>query len=189
MGEAEPPGIRHGELPLQGLWNYAPMQFDDFSILYMVNEHDDGQRLMDEAVRIWADPAREPEWLGSPAHEHELIPGTRRIRSSLLRFPGAPEGEMKVRVTPLTELHVGVGTGYGFDADWRHGMYQGELVVQGLTLDVEKDADRMIGLVDACSRFDLEGPKGACTGYGLHEYMFLGPFTRYGLRDFGDGAP
>ena len=60
VGEAEPPGIRQGEGQMGGMWNYSPMQFDDYSILYIVNEADDGERVLEEAVRIWNDPAREP---------------------------------------------------------------------------------------------------------------------------------
>ncbi|HKA92945.1 MAG TPA: hypothetical protein VKE97_04020, partial [Acidimicrobiia bacterium] len=60
VGEAEHPGIRQGEGQLGGMWNYAPMQFPEFSLLYILNEQDDGERPTEEAVRIWADPAREP---------------------------------------------------------------------------------------------------------------------------------
>jgi hypothetical protein len=188
VGEPEPPGVRAGRLPLEGLWNYAPMQFEEFSLLYLVNEHDDGRRPIQEAVRVWPDPARPPEPLGRPAFEHALRRGTRVVERSVLRFPEAPGGPIAVRVTPLVDLHVGVGTGYGFDADWRHGMYQGPLAVQGLVLDVEKDGERCVGLVDAAARFDLEGPGGPAVGYGLHEYLFLGPFRRYGLEGLLEGA-
>ena len=189
VGEPEHPGIRQGELPLDGLWNYAPMQFEDFSILYIVNERDSGERPLEEAVLLPADPEKEPVWLGRPEFEHVLRKGTRLVERSTLRFPEAPGGAIDVAVTPLLEMYVGVGTGYGFDPDWRHGMYQGPLVVQGLALDMEEDRDRMVGLVDTCARFELTGPSGAATGYGLHEYFFLGPFRKYGLRDFADGAP
>src|SRR5262245_51265900 len=89
VGEAEPPGVRQGEGQMVGLWNYAPMQFDDFSILYMVQEEPDGKRTIEEAIRVWNDPSREPEWLGRPEYEHELVEGgARMIESpSLLRFP------------------------------------------------------------------------------------------------------
>ena len=80
---------------------------------------------------------------------------------------------------------MGIGTGYGFDADWRHGMYQGPLVVQGLTLDTEADEQKLWGLCDNAARFEI----GALVGYGLHEYGFFGPFDRYRLPGFMDGAP
>jgi hypothetical protein len=184
VGEAEHPGIRQGELQLDGMWNYAPMQFDDFTILYICHERNNGERPLEEAVRIWNDPARETEWLGRPESEHVFRKGTRYIEHSTLSFPEAPGGHLDVKVTPLLECYVGIGTGYGFDADWRHGMYQGKLVVQGVELDTVDDAEKLWGLCDNVARFET----GSEAGYGLFEYGFFGPFDRYGLKGFNEGA-
>lgn len=180
VGEHEPQGIHEGTQIMKGMWNYAPMQFDDFSILYIVNEHDDGTRELEEAVRVWNDPEREPEWLGAPEHEHNVVvkqPYTTFIDRSVLRFPDAPEGPLEIKVTPLTHVWVMVGTGYGLEADWKHGMYQGELKVEHMTLDMNDDKDRMFGLVDNAARFELNGE----VGYGLFEYGFFGPFSKYDI--------
>jgi hypothetical protein len=64
VGEPEPAGIRGAEGQMTGMWNYSPMQFEDHSILYILNETNAGERPLEEAVRIWSDPARPPEWLG-----------------------------------------------------------------------------------------------------------------------------
>jgi hypothetical protein len=187
VGEPEPPGIREGELVLSGLWNYAPMQFPNFSLLYIVNETDSGERVLEEAVRIWPDPERPPEHLGRPEHEHTLEPGTRRIAHSLLRFPHAPGGELSVRVTPLIDAYIAVGTGYGIDLDWRHGMYQGPLKVEGFVRPVAEIASfGQYALVDQLARFETNHGE---VGYGLHEFGFWGPFRRYGLNDAFSGAP
>jgi hypothetical protein len=185
VGEPEHPGIRQGELQLDGMWNYAPMQFDGFTILYICNERNSGERPLEEAVRIWSDPALEPEALGRPESEHVFRKGTRYIERSILSFPHAPGGGLEVKVTPLLECYVGIGTGYGFDADWRHGMYQGDLVVQGVALDAVDDAEKLWGLCDNVARFEL----GSEVGYGLFEHGFFGPFDRYGLKGFNEGAP
>ncbi|GIW45115.1 MAG: hypothetical protein KatS3mg077_2397 [Candidatus Binatia bacterium] len=186
VGEPEHPGIRQNEGQLTGLWNYAPMQFSDYAILYMVNEHEDGQRPLEEAVRIWVDPARAPEPLGRPEHCHHLIPGTRMIQSSRLLFPQAPGGKLEIEVTPLLNAYVAVGTGYGMEPDWRHGMYQGPLVVQGFERPIEEVASfGQYGLVDQVARFTTN--EGA-VGYGLHEFGFWGPFRPYGLADAFSGA-
>ena len=184
VGEAEPPGIHVGEPSMDGMWNYAPMQFDDFSLLYICNERNNGKRLLEEAMRIWRDPEREPEWLGRPESEHVLRKGTRYIESSTISFPDAPGGGLEVKVTPLIECYVGFGTGYGFEADWRHGMYQGELVVQGVEFDTVDDAETLWGLCDNVARFEM----GSEVGYGLFEHGFFGPFDRYGLKGFNEGA-
>ena len=108
------------------------------------------------------------------------------MASSTLSFPEAPGGQLDIEVTHLVECHIGIGTGYGFDADWRHGMYQGDLVVQGLTLDTEADSDKLFGIVDCVARFEVVGGGDPGVGYGLHEFMFLGPHQRYGFESFMD---
>jgi hypothetical protein len=143
-----------------GMWNYAPMQFDDFSILYIVHEEPDGKRPMEEAIRIWSDPAREPEWLGRPEFEHTLVPGTRMISEpSRLSFPHAPGGAIEVKVVPLTHAFIAVGTGYGMDADWRPRHVPGSRsVVQGKEMD--DGGARVVGVVRR------GGPRGALRALG-----------------------
>ncbi len=182
VGEKEPEGI-HGSTPvMEGMWNYAPMQFDDYSILYIVNEHNNGERVLEEAVRVWNDPAREPEWLGRPEHEHNVTipqPYTTFMDGSTLHFPEAPGGAFSVKVEPLTHVWVMVGTGYGLEPDWKHGMYKGPLVVEHFSLDMEKDKDRMFGLCDNAARFTTSTGD---VGYGLFEYGFFGQFDKYNIR-------
>jgi hypothetical protein len=181
VGEQEPPGIRT-EGQMQGFWNYVPMQFEDHSILYMVNEHEDGTRVLEESVRIWNDPSRPPEHLGRPEHDAVLTPGTRHIARSTLAFPDAPGGGFTVAVEPLMECWLLLGTGYGMEEDWRFGMYQGPEVVQSVDIDYQRDADRLFGLVDQVGRFTQSGGVAdGAVGHGLHEFFFVDTFTRYGL--------
>ncbi len=181
VGEVEPAGIRT-EGQMQGFWNYAPMQFDDHSILYMVNEHDDGNRVIEESVRIHNDPERAPEPLGRPEHSAVVTPGTRRIESSTLSFPDAPGGAFEVSVEPLMDSWLLLGTGYGMEEDWRFGMYQGPEVTQSVEIDYERDAQRLFGLVDQVGRFTQHGGTfDGAVGHGLHEFFFVDTFNRYGL--------
>lgn len=53
------------------------MQFDDDTIVTIVQEDDHGRRLVEEAVRIR--PGAEPEWLGRPEHRLVFAPGTRNV--------------------------------------------------------------------------------------------------------------
>jgi hypothetical protein len=184
VGEEEPAGIRT-EGQMVGMWNYAPMQFEDHSILYMVNEHTDGTRAIEEATRIWNDPDRPTEHLGRPEHDVVITPGTRHVESSVLRFPDAPGGPLEIAVTPLLDCWLMVGTGYGIEPDWRFGMYQGPLVVQGVDVDYVRDKDRLFGLVDQVARFEQSD---GSVGYGLHEFFFIGDYERYGLVGW-DPAP
>ena len=91
-------------------------------------------------------------------------------------------------VDRLLPCHLGVGTGYGFDADWRHGMWQGPLKVEGVHFDLTKpeDAAKMMGIVDSVARFETSTGD---VGYGLWEYFVLGPHDRYGFKGWDDVAP
>jgi hypothetical protein len=185
VGEPEHPGIRQGEMAMSGMWNYFPMQFADHAILYICQETASGERELEEGVRVWSDPARPPDQLGRPEWRHELAPGTRLLRSSRVAFPHAPGGGFEVQCTPILPCMVSFGTGYGMDADWRHGMYQGPLAVQGL----ERKHDEIVpigqhGVVDQVGRFEY----GGRVGYGLYEHGFFGAFPKLGLMGPGDVA-
>ena len=186
VGEAEPPGIRAGDEP-QFWWIYAPIRFEDGALYFIVQERPDGSRILESAVRSqpFADGG-EPESLGSPGYDLECEAGTRNVWQARLRALTASGEPVEVTATPLLRMHIGIGAGYGFDPDWRHGMYQGELVVQGVSWDLRTEEGRaaMWGIVDSVARF--ERSDGAI-GFGLLEYLLLGPHERFGLKGFDDG--
>ena len=185
VGEPEPPGIKAADGIGTFFWIYAPMQFDDFSILAIVHEEADGTRLLEQGVRVPAiDSGAAPDDLGSPSHELTFTAGTRMVERATLSFAAGDRGVLSVDVEPPLPVHVGIGTGYGFDADWRHGMYQGPLVVQGVRYDLtDPEVQRtMFGLVDSVARFTVDGE----VGYGLFEWAFFGPHQRYGWKAFDD---
>jgi hypothetical protein len=184
VGEVEPAGI-HGSRPHPGFfWIYAPMQFPDSSILVMAQERADGTRVLEEATQVFpSGDVRPPEPLGSPRHELSFVSGTRMPCAATLRL-----GTSSVDVEVLLPLHIGIGTGYSHEADWRHGMYQGELVVQGVHHDLTTEQGRaaLWGLVDCVARFTRDD---GVVGYGLFEFGCFGPYARYGFADLLDGAP
>ena len=91
VGEPEPPGIQ-AKNPAQFYWMYAPMQFDGFSILAIVQEDAEGERILEGAVRVWADPARPPERLGRPGYRPAFAPRPRGLQSGGLSLE-APGGQ------------------------------------------------------------------------------------------------
>jgi hypothetical protein len=186
VGEAEPPGIHAGGPgSLSGMWNYFPMQFADHSILYIRNEEDTGHVPLYDARRIWSDPSKPIEELGDVVYEHKLLPGTRMMTGSVVRFPHAPGGPIEITCEPLVHAFIAIGTGYGVENDWRHGMWQGPLVVQGKMYKTAEIAQLgQLTIVDHVARFSY----GGRTGYGLYEHGFFGPFRKYGMKDRADGA-
>ena len=146
----------------------------------MCHEENSGARPLEEGVRVWSDPDRAPDWLGRPEWEHDMIPGTRLLSGSRIRFPDAPEGEIVMEATPLVTNFISLGTGYGMDADWRHGMWQGdEQVVQAIEYAVDEIRDlAQYGVVDSVGEFRY----GDRTGYGPLRARVLRP-----VRE--DGSP
>ena len=191
VGEAEPPGRRAVDGIANFFWIYSVMQFDEFAVSVIVQEDERGRRIVEEAVRIWPDAATEPEWLGRPEHELRFAPGTRDVVGASLSFH-RPTGEVTtVDATLLIPNYIGIGTGYGLEQDWRHGMWQGDLVVQGLRRQVSEidPALRMFCPVDNLASFELHDDGEKFTGTGLFEVAAIGPHDKYGFTGFTDTAP
>ena len=189
VGEPEPAGIRAAD-PFSWFWIYAPIRFADHSVILIMQETADGSRVIEEAVRIHNDGRTES--LGWPDHDLTFAAGTRLATGGTLFTAGNPAagvGPLQFTVDPLLALHVGIGTGYGFDADWRHGMWQGDLVTQGEHIDTTtpEGAARLMGIVDSSARYSYAEAGTEHVGYGLFETMVIGPHRRYGFTDLFDG--
>ena len=185
VGEKQPDGIRQNDLGhARHVELHARSTSSDHSIIYMCHEEPSGNRPLEEGVRVWHDGARGHDWLGRPEWSHDLISGTRLLSGSRISFPEAPEGPITVEAKPLVTNFISLGTGYGMDQDWRHGMWQGETeVVQALEYKVDEIAAlAQYGVVDSVGRFSYNGN----TGYGLYEHGFFGPFEKLNLHEAGD---
>ena len=186
VGEREPAGRPRTEGGGGFLWIYSTMQVPEFTIVTIVQEDRYGRRSLEEAVRLWPFGVdRDPEPLGVPDHALEFSPGTREVSRAVMTFragAGLDHGTgsvTTVEVTPLTASWLSLGTGYGTEPGWAHGMYQGALVVQSREYELAgPDASsRRYGLVDHLARFETDG----AVGYGLFETAVLGPNERYGF--------
>jgi hypothetical protein len=167
-GDPEPPGIT-STLPFAGFrWLYTPIRLPDQSVFLICQERNDGSRVLEEAVRVWRRPTGEEgvEHLGRPEHDLTWDAGGRFVTAATLAA-----GKVRIDATPRVAMHLGVGTGYGFDAEWRNGQYHGDLVVQERRWDLrtEEGQAAMWGIVDSSCRYEVDGE----VGHGLFEYMFL----------------
>lgn len=192
VGEPQPDGIRQDISVMGGMWNYMPIDFGDHTIIYMCHEEANGNRHLQEAVRIWSDPSRPVDWLGRPDWRHDMIQGTRLLSSSIITCPDAADGPIEITATPILTNFISLGTGYGMDADWRHGMWQGDdEVVQAIRYEVDEiRALAQYGVVDSVGRFRYHDPVlGEQIGHGLYEHGFFGAFPPMGLNDRGDLHP
>jgi hypothetical protein len=155
-------------------WNYFVVRFEKCSIVYMCQEDGFGRRTLEEGLRLH--PDGRVEHLGRPEHQLRFAPGTRMVTGATVTFRDGLvlEGET------LRPIHLARGTGYGFDADWRHGMWHGEqLVVQRHDFDAADPAMVPVpgAIVDHLARFTTN--QGDGEGYGLLEVMTMGPHPQY----------
>ena len=179
VGEPEPAGRRYASGPAGFLWLYAVLQFDRHSVVVIVQEDAAGRRSLDHAARVHAD-GRVDE-LGPVIHELEFVPGTREVTAARL---GLGAG-LEVQLAPMTASYLALGTGYGTEPGWRHGMYQGSSAVQRCSFDLSDPTVRgsAYGLVDSIASASMDGQPGV----GLFEYAVLGRNQRYGFST-GTGA-
>lgn len=128
VGEREPEGIG-ATRPLEGFyWIYSPMQFADCSVFLINQDEPDGSPLLRQAVRVWPDGRRDD--LGRATLDLTIEDSTRTVTAATWHLHEPDGAPFDIDVAILLPVWVGKGTGYGFDDDWRHGMWQGELVVQ-----------------------------------------------------------
>lgn len=181
VGEPEPTTRRFTDSAGGGfLWLYCTMQFEEFSIVCILQEDRVGARSLEQAVRVWRDESRAVDDLGSIQHDLEFEDGTRRLRSLRLHLAGSDtQAPMTVDATRLASSYLSLGTGYGTEPDWRHGAYQGPLEVQHRSYDLGDPsvAAAAYGLVDDIAEYRI----GDLVGYGLLENAVLGANDRYGF--------
>lgn len=187
VGEPEAPGIRATEPRAHGFFhNWLPMQFDDYLLKVYIEEGPDGERTLEEAVKVYNFGIDKPhELLGSPAHRMTYHSGTREVAGATIGFAHSP---ITVATTPLRTVNLGMGSGYMPQPDWAHGMYKGPLVVQGLTYDVSSPRARAktFGLNETLSRFEASNGD---VGYGMHENLIAGVYRPYGFERPDSVAP
>lgn len=190
VGEPVPPGIGVKVQRSHGFFhNWIPMQFDDFLLKVFFEEDAEGNRLIEESVKVYnTGLGKENESMGTPRHEFTYRSGTRELEKAVIRFDHPSGQEISVTNIPLRTVYLAAGSGYLPAPDWSHGMYQGELVVQGLTYDVGDPAVRkQISLLnETLCRFELSTGE---VGHGMHENLCIGVYKPYGFETGDAVAP
>jgi hypothetical protein len=189
VGAADPQPVVP-ESPPQFFWLWAPLNFDDRSTLFHVNDDADGRPWNTHAV-VLPDGADESAavHMVSSTSELDFLPGSRHLSAARLSFADAAGA-----VTTI-DLEVGWkfwmrGIGYG-DPDWSHGAYKGPLAVGYDEIDPGDVSGyyppwlHHQGLVTAT----MVGPDGATTlGAGILEQLLVGPHAPSGLTGLLDPA-
>ena len=191
VGEAEPAG-RTADLPMDGFWwLYVPMQFEDFTLVVILQESPDGFRSLNDAMRIFADGRIEQ--LGWPRVEFDYRSGTRHPLGARIHLT-TPAGEpLLVEVETLMSVALHIGAGYGGDPDWAHGQWMGADWAQVASYDLsdpEIAARAPWGVSDHSARATMTLPDGTVlTGRGLFEHASVGRHDPTGFADWMSVAP
>ena len=187
IGEAEPPGRAAAEAdPEFGFWwTYVPLRFDDFAVVVIAQENGEGERMLSEAVRVWAD-GKGVEQLGFPEFEIQYRPGTRHPERAVLHL-GRRRSLVDVEIDTLGYVALNCGPGYGGDPDWAHGQWRGRGWIEGVhvRLDDPAIAGRVaFGVVDHVARATCDGAQG----FGMFEHGTFGRHLPSGFVDWGSVA-
>ena len=191
VGEREHPGIKvrqatdgHGFRH-----DWLPMQFADHMLKVQIDQDADGNRFVEESMRVWnTDLDRPIEHLGRPEVDIDYISGTREIADATITVPHPTADPIVVKTTPLRTLYLAAGSGYIPDGTWGHGYYQGPLKVEGVSHDLSTpEARRQYAyLNETLSRFELSTGE---VGYGMHENILMGIYRPTGFDTAQTQAP
>ncbi|GAB2849336.1 hypothetical protein GCM10022221_55950 [Actinocorallia aurea] len=181
VGEAEPAG-RPADPPFEGMWwTYAPLRFDDYGIVLIMQEQPDGFRTLNDCTRVWKDGR--VEQLGWPHVQVRYAPGTRTPTGATIICTTPDRKTVTLEIESLLAVPIHVGAGYGGDPDWSHGMWKGPGFVERVTYDITAPdvAGRvMFGVIDHVARATCDGAEG----WGLFEHAAMGRHDPTGFPDW-----
>jgi hypothetical protein len=180
VGEPEPAGRPQ---PMEGFWwLYAPLRFEEYAVVVIVQEDADGFRTLNDATRVW--PDGRVEQLGWPQVDLDYAPGTRTPTGARLTCTGAGGKPVVIEIEPRTSVTLHVGGGYGGDPEWTHGQWRGEGFAERVTHNLT-DPDVVgripFGVTDHAARATCDG----AVGYGLFEHASMGRHDPSGFVDWG----
>lgn len=173
-------------------WNWIPVDLGDQALMVIAQENADGQRFLNEAIRVFADD-RKPEQLGWPEFEVRYTSGTRRPEGATLHLVDRKRRPLKLHLDNHGYIALNVGAGYGGDPDWNHGLWKGEKYLEGATYDQADPAvarRAAYSVVDHVATARLEGPDGVeAEGVGIFEHGTFGRHDPTGFTGWESVAP
>jgi hypothetical protein len=186
VGEGEPAG-RNADEPLEGFWwLYAPIRFDEFAVVLIVQEAPDGFRTLNDASRVWTDGR--VEQLGWPRVDIRYRSGTRHPEHATIHCTTPDGTPLTLEIDTLTHVGLNVGAGYGGDPDWGHGQWKGRGWSSDAVYDLTDPAvsGRIpFSVVDHVARATCDGLEG----WGLFEHGTMGRHDPSAFADWASVAP
>ncbi len=187
VGRAGAAGPGREREPLGFWWLYAPLQFERYAVIVILQENPDGYRTLNDAKRVW--PDGRVEQLGWPRAEISYAvrhpPSRSSARLHLTDRQGQP---LTLELETVTSVPLHVGAGYGGDPDWSHGRWMGPEWSRSAVYDLTDPAvaGRVpFGVIDHLARARI----GDEEGWGLFEHASMGRHDPTGFADWSSVAP
>jgi hypothetical protein len=188
VGEADPPGRWAAEHARGLWWIYAPLRFDEFGVIVILQEEPDGTRTLSDARRVWpASSGRPPEQLGWPEVDITYRSGTRHPERAVIHLVDRDRSPLDLEIETLGFVSLMHGPGYG-GQEWTHGTWKGRGWSEGTVHDLDDPAVAPMvgfGMLDHVARARI----GDAVGYGLFEHASIGRHDPTGFREYTDVAP
>jgi len=166
-------------------WLYAPLRFEEYSVIVIVQERTDGFRTLNDATRVWADGRIEQ--LGWPRVDIRYRSGTRHPETATLHLT-QPDGKpLTIDVETLGNVPLHLTSGYN-DPSWNHGQWMGRGWIERAEADL-KDPEVLpripFGVNDHVARATCDGAEG----WGMFEHCSIGRHDPTGFADLTSVAP
>jgi len=186
IGESDPQPNPGNHTP-QFYWLWAPLNFDDFSAHYFLNEDQYGQSWNGNGVII---PQINSEVgfqeMASWSSNIEFESGTRFAKKAQIEFINASGDQFLFELRPKWNFSM-KGIGYGHEI-WKHGSYHGELATGYDEYPVDELDPKDIHIQAICD-VTLKSPTGVYKGQGILEQLIFGPHSPSGFKETLDMAP
>ncbi len=159
------------------LWTWAPMQFDDYALIWSVTEDGSG-RLLRGAGAVLRDHDSPIENVHAVEYSHDLRfnAGTRKVDGGKISMVDENGKQWVASFRPGIRFYMST-VGYG--GPWAAGTYMGDDRVDGAVLDLSDPA--VVAEVDGLVETACEFRCGDDVGYGAFEALAIPPLPRYGL--------
>jgi hypothetical protein len=170
---------------VQFYWIWAPMNFEDFSIHYFVNQDEAGDAWNENAVlipKLGGGPERQ---MKSYSYDCCYESGTRFASSALIKMVDAAGDFYEIEMRPQWNFYM-KGLGYGHETH-RHGSYHGALSVIREQYSTESVTPDNIHVQAFCD-VTLKTGKGESQGKGVLEQLVIGPHQPSGFSELMDFA-
>lgn len=175
-------GVQPGEIPVGYLFSMGFMQFDKWSATYHLREDWDGRTLHFSGGVFYPYTSQKEEVkLASMAHDFQLRPDIRQMKSGRLVFNAVDGSKIEVSMHPLSVCYLRAGGYFGYQ-EFTHGLWMGSYFIDGVKLDLT-DPDTVKG-VSFLDDVMCEMRCGNEVGYGIIELVIVGKYPRYGYQGY-----